>query len=339
MYALIRPLLFKLSPETAHEFTVHGLNFAHQLKLTSLLFGKMPLAPCTVMGLDFPNPIGLAAGMDKNAECIDGFGSLGFGFVEVGTVTPRPQNGNPKPRLFRLPEAQAIINRMGFNNHGTNRLLQRVQKRKYNGILGINIGKNADTPLENAVSDYLTSFQKVYSYADYVTINISSPNTANLRQLQHGEELDVLLNALKHVQAQLHKEHNKYVPLVVKISPDLSHNEVADIANKLLAHHIDGVIATNTTLSRKGAENLLHSNEKGGLSGAPLTTQSTEVVRQLKEVLQDKIPIIASGGVMTVEDVQAKLQAGANLVQIYTGLIYQGPYFVKQIVHSLASNN
>lgn len=336
IYSLLRPLLFQLSPETAHNITLHSLKILHALKLTQLIFGKSKIgvdAPITVMGLNFPNSVGLAAGMDKNAECINGLAALGFGFIEVGTVTPRPQSGNPKPRLFRLPAAQAVINRMGFNNEGVDKLIKNVQKANYKGILGINIGKNFDTPLDKAVDDYLICLEKVYTYADYVTINISSPNTQGLRQLQKGDELDRLLTGLKEAQQQLATQHNKYVPLVVKIAPDLSETEIVSIAEKLLAHKIDGVIATNTTLSRESVENLPHSKEAGGLSGAPLSARATEVVQQLSAALNNKIPIIAAGGVMSAADAQDKFKAGASLVQIYTGLIYQGPGLIKEILN------
>jgi dihydroorotate dehydrogenase len=284
------------------------------------------------MGLNFPNPVGLAAGMDKNAEYIDSLAALGFGFIEVGTVTPRPQSGNPKPRLFRLPRAGAVINRMGFNNQGVDQLVKNIQQASFGGLIGINIGKNFDTPLEKAVDDYLVCLHKVYAVADYVTVNISSPNTPGLRQLQLGEELERLLSALKNAQLQLAKVHKKYVPLVVKIAPDLSDAELVAIANQLLASQIDGVIATNTTLSRVGVENQPSANEMGGLSGAPLLGRATQVVQQLSATLQGQIPIIAAGGVMSGADAQEKIKAGASLVQIYTGLIYRGPMLVKEII-------
>jgi dihydroorotate dehydrogenase len=333
IYSLLRPLLFKFSPETAHYITLHSLKILHILKLTKLIFSKKIASPITVMGLNFPNSVGLAAGMDKNAECINGFAALGFGFIEVGTVTPRPQSGNPQPRLFRLPAAQAIINRMGFNNNGVDELIENVKTANYKGILGINIGKNFDTPLDEAVADYLICLQKVYIYADYVTINISSPNTQGLRQLQKGSELDNLLTTLKQAQQQLTIQHKKYVPLVVKIAPDLSKTEVASIADKLLIHKIDGVIATNTTLSRENVENLPNSKEAGGLSGAPLSARATEVVQQLSAALNNQIPIIAAGGIMSAADAKNKFKAGASLVQIYTGLIYQGPNLIKEITN------
>jgi len=329
-------LLFRLSPESAHYFALHALNLAYTSGISRFLFGTPPPVPRTVMGLHFPNPIGLAAGFDKNAQCINGLGSLGFGFLEVGTVTPRPQSGNPQPRLFRLPKSRAIINRMGFNNLGVEYLINKVQQRHYSGILGINLGKNATTPLENAVDDYLYGLQRVYPYADYITINISSPNTKNLRQLQHGDELQQMLQVLKDAQTTLAKTHQKYVPLVLKIAPDLSSEEIIEIAEICLKNQMDGIIATNTTLSRIGVESLRHGQETGGLSGAPLTSRATEVVRLLTQTLQHKIPVIASGGVMTVADVQEKFAAGASLVQIYTGLIYQGTGFVRQAIEVIA---
>ena len=331
MYPLLRSLLFTLSPETAHHFVLKNLNTFHSLKLTRLLFGKMPSVPRTIMGLDFPNPVGLAAGFDKNAEFINSLAALGFGFIEVGTVTPRPQPGNPYPRLFRLPTAHALINRMGFNNLGVDKLLNNIQKSRFRGILGINIGKNFDTPLEKAVEDYLIGLRKVYAYADYVTVNVSSPNTPGLRLLQFGGELNRLLEALKQTQQQLAEQHNKYVPLAIKIAPDLNEEELTSIAIKLLDYNIDGVIATNTTLSRQGVENLLYANENGGLSGAPLSLNATQIVQQLDTILRGKIPIIAAGGVMSVTDAQNKIKAGASLIQIYTGLIYQGPALIREI--------
>jgi len=284
------------------------------------------------MGLEFPNPVGLAAGFDKNAEHIDALSKLGFGFIEVGTVTPRPQRGNQKPRLFRIPAAQAIVNRMGFNNHGVEQLVKNIKRAKYRGILGVSIGKNADTPIESAVDDYLFSFDKVYDYASYVALNISSPGTPNLRQLQRKKDLSELLSKLKLKQRKLTETHGKYVPLVVKIAPDLTQGEVQDIAETLIEHNIDGVIATNTTLSREGVESMENNTEKGGLSGAPLCKKATTIVRQLNDALDEKIPIIASGGIMTMEDAQEKFNAGASLVQIYSGLIYSGPKVVRNIL-------
>lgn len=332
IYALMRPVLFKLPPETAHHFTFKILEIFYQLKLASLVVDTIPPRPCRLMGLDFPNPIGLAAGLDKNAQYLSSIALLGCGFIEVGTVTPRPQPGNPRPRLFRLPAAQALINRMGFNNQGIDNLLANVKKAHFQGILGINIGKNFDTPLERALDDYLVCLDKVYAYADYVTVNISSPNTPGLRQLQQAKALAQLLGGLKQAQQQLAQQHEKYVPLVIKIAPDLSDIELSILAEQLLEYQVEGVIATNTTLSRSGVENLPNANESGGLSGAPLSARATAVVAQLHQFLGEQIPIIAAGGVMSVADAQAKWQAGASLIQVYTGLIYHGPTLIKELV-------
>jgi dihydroorotate dehydrogenase len=324
MFPLIRSALFALDPETAHHATLDALKSAHCLGTLHLLVKQPANDPRSVMGLNFSNPIGLAAGLDKNGTCIDGLAALGFGFIEIGTVTPRPQPGNPKPRLFRLPEAQAIINRMGFNNKGVDELIENVKRAKFKGILGINIGKNADTPIEKAAEDYLIGLRKVYSHASYVAINISSPNTKNLRQLQGGDELDALLSQLKAEQGHLAKLHEKYVPLALKIAPDLDSNQIKQIAELLIRHKIDGVIATNTTLSREGVENLPHSTEAGGLSGKPVREKSTMVIRQLAAELKGAIPIIGVGGILKGEDALEKMQAGASLVQFYSGMIYRG---------------
>ena len=331
IYKIVRPLLFKLDAELAHEFSLKALNVANSLGLLKLYSSDIATKPKSVMGITFPSNVGLAAGLDKNGDYINALSSLGFGFVEIGTVTPRPQDGNPKPRMFRLPECHGIINRMGFNNKGVDYLVDQVKKSNFTGVLGINIGKNADTPIENAVDDYLICLNKVYEYADYITINISSPNTKNLRQLQQGSEFKPLLGALKKQQSVLADKHGKYVPLVVKIAPDLTHEEVAVIAQVLLELGMDGVIATNTTISREDVKGLPHADEAGGLSGAPVFKQSTEVVAQLHAHLNDEIPIIAAGGIMSAEDANEKLKAGASLVQIYSGLIYQGPALIKDI--------
>ena len=334
MYPLLRPVLFSLDPETAHHATLDALKTAHKL---GLLCTKHPAStPRTVMGLTFSNPVGLAAGLDKNGECIDALATLGFGFIEVGTVTPQPQPGNPKPRMFRLPEAKAIINRMGFNNLGVNALIENVKRAKFRGVLGINIGKNFDTPIEKAASDYLIGLRKVYTHASYVAINISSPNTKNLRQLQGGDELDSLLEQLKAEQEILADLHGKYVPLAVKIAPDLDQEQIRQIAALLVRHRIDGVIATNTTLSRAGVENLPHGNESGGLSGAPVREKSTEVIRQLAAALNGALPIIGVGGILSGADAVEKIQAGASLVQIYSGMIYRGPDLVTEAVRAIA---
>ena len=335
MYALIRPFLFGLDAETAHGLTLKALDYAHRLGVLPLLADKAECKPRTVMGLTFPNPVGLAAGLDKNGDHIDALAALGFGFLEVGTVTPRPQPGNPKPRLFRLPQASAIINRMGFNNDGVDRLVENVKRSRYRGILGINIGKNFDTPIENAVEDYLIGLRKVYPHASYVTVNISSPNTKNLRQLQQASELEHLLDALKREQENLARTHGKHVPLALKIAPDLETEEIIQIADLLLQYRIDGVIATNTTLSRQGVENLPHGEEGGGLSGAPLRLKSTSVIKQLSLALQDKIPIIGVGGILEGLDAEEKIRAGASLVQLYSGLIYRGPPLVGEVCRAL----
>ena len=336
MYNLLRPLLFLLDPETAHTLTLDTLNLLKKVGL--LPHRTIDCTPVHVMGLDFPNPVGLAAGLDKNGACISALASLGFGFIEVGTITPRAQAGNPRPRLFRIPQAKAIINRMGFNNVGVDKLIENVQQSDYRGILGINIGKNADTPLQNAVDDYLICLRKVYPHASYVTVNISSPNTQQLRQLQNGTELEHLLSALKMEQTRLSDLYGRYIPLAVKIAPDLESEQIATIASLLLKHHIDAVIATNTTTAREGIEHLLNGNEKGGLSGAPLTEHSTSVIRQLADHLQHAIPIIGAGGIMSARDAQLKIEAGANLVQIYSGLIYRGPNLVTEITSQLCSS-
>jgi len=330
MYSLLRPALFALDSETAHHATLDAIKSAHCAGLLSLMV-KRPLAdPRTVMGIEFPNPVGLAAGLDKNGAYIDALGALGFGFIEIGTITPRAQPGNPKPRMFRLPAAQGIINRMGFNNDGVDALIENVQRAKYRGVLGINIGKNAATPIEQAADDYLIGLRKVYQYASYVAVNISSPNTKNLRQLQGGDELDALLAQLKAEQEKLAQTHGKYVPLAVKIAPDLEGDQVKEIAGLLIKHRLDGVIATNTTLSRVGVENLPHGNEAGGLSGAPVKEKSTAVIRLLAAELQGALPIIGVGGILTGTDALEKIQAGAALVQIYSGMIYRGPELVAE---------
>jgi len=330
-YKFLRPLLFKMDPETAHEIGLKALKLADHLGLLRFYSSDIPTKSKTVMGIEFTSTVGLAAGLDKNGDYINALSSLGFGSVEIGTVTPRPQTGNPKPRMFRLPECNGIINRMGFNNKGVDYLVEQVAKSNFKGVLGINIGKNADTPMDNAVDDYLICLRKVYDYADYITINISSPNTKNLRQLQQGSEFKPLLIALKKEQGVLSESTSRYVPLVVKIAPDLSTEEVAVIAQVLLELNMDGVIATNTTISREDVKGLPHADEAGGLSGAPVFKQSTEVVAQLYAHLGDEIPIIAAGGIMSTEDAAEKMEAGASLVQIYSGLIYKGPELIKHI--------
>ena len=297
-----------------------------------------PKSPSTLMGMQLANPIGLAAGLDKNGAYIDALGNLGFGFIEVGTVTPRAQPGNPKPRMFRLPRANALINRLGFNNQGLDAFLANVQRsqwRKQGGILGLNIGKNADTPIERAVDDYLICLEKVYPYASYVTVNISSPNTKNLRQLQGASELDALLSQLKEAQQRLSDQHKRYVPIALKIAPDMELEQIQTIAQALLRHKMDGVIATNTTVSREAVKGLKYAEETGGLSGAPVFEASNTVIRALKSELGDALPIIGVGGILSGTDAQAKIAAGASLVQLYTGLIYRGPALVKECAAAL----
>ena len=329
LYTFARPLLFALDAETAHELTIAGL-----AKLGGLMpaCGTGPAEKIEVMGLTFPNRVGLAAGLDKNGEAIDGLAALGFGHIEIGTITPRPQPGNPKPRMFRLPEHRAIINRMGFNNHGVDALLANVARTRFKGILGINIGKNFDTPIDKAADDYLICLDKVYAHASYVTANISSPNTKNLRQLQGESELDALLGALKAAQARLADKHGRYVPITLKIAPDLDEAQIINIADALKRHHIDGVIATNTTLDRTSVAGHPLANEAGGLSGAPVFEKSTAVVKALAQALAGELPIIGAGGILSGREAKAKLEAGAELVQIYSGMIYRGPDLVKECI-------
>jgi len=333
LYELARPLLFSLDPESAHNFTLQSLHLAGKL----LPAGQPQAAdPVEVMGLQFPNRIGLAAGLDKNGEALDGLARLGFGFIEIGTITPRPQPGNPRPRMFRLPEVRGIINRMGFNNHGVDALIAHVRAAKFRGILGINIGKNFDTPIEHAADDYLACLEKVYALASYVTVNISSPNTKNLRQLQGESELDDLLGRLKAAQTRLADTHGRYVPMTLKIAPDLEDAQLTNIADALRRHRIDAVIATNTTVARDQVQGIRHGNEQGGLSGAPVFEASTTVVRKLAQALGDELPIIAAGGVLEGAQARAKLDAGAKLVQLYSGLIYRGPELVPECVRATA---
>jgi dihydroorotate dehydrogenase len=335
LYPLMRPLLFSMDAEHAHELTFQALDAAEKVGLLPL---PVPLKGREVLlaGLKFPNPIGLAAGLDKNAAHLDTLGSFGFGFMEVGTVTPRPQDGNPKPRMFRLPQARAIINRLGFNNQGLAVFIKNVQGsqwvREKRGVLGLNIGKNADTPIEQADQDYLACLEGVYPWADYVTVNISSPNTKNLRDLQQKIALDRLLGTLKERQQSLAKQHRRHVPLFLKIAPDLNPEQVSQIAEAVKRNSIEGVVATNTMLGREGVAGLPHANEAGGLSGAPLFEASNEIIRQLRQTLGKDTLIIGVGGVLSGEDARAKLDAGANLVQLYSGLIYRGPALVSEAV-------
>jgi len=327
---LFHRFLFTLDPERAHYLALKSMQWAYRLGLHHF-YRNIPEEPFQLMNLTFPNRIGLAAGFDKNADYVDALAALGFGFIEVGTITPKPQAGNPQPRLFRLTDEEAIINRMGFNNKGIEHVVRQLEKTKFRGILGINIGKNRDTAMDHAIDDYVTGFKSLWPFASYITINISSPNTANLRDLQQADLLQSLLKTLKSEQQNILQQHKKYVPLVVKISPDLSETEVHAIAEILMQQKIDGVIATNTTITRIGVEQSIFAKEAGGLSGRPLTKRSTEIVAQLHSILQQNIPIIAAGGVMDQATAQEKLNAGASLLQIYTGFIYSGPALIKKL--------
>ncbi len=344
-YALARRFLFGLDPETAHELTMASLARTQGTPLSMAYCSTRVSDPVTLAGLSFPNRVGLAAGLDKNARCIDGLAAMGFGFVEVGTVTPKAQPGNPKPRMFRLPEANALINRLGFNNDGLDAFLANVQKsavrrqRSPNRLLlGLNIGKNAATPIENAVDDYLICLDGVYPHADYVTVNISSPNTQNLRALQSDEALDALLGRIAERRETLAARHGKHVPIFVKIAPDLDDAQIDVIAATLKRHAMDGVVATNTTLSRDAVKGLRHAGETGGLSGAPVLEASNRVIRQLRTSLGQSFPIIGVGGIMSGADAVSKIRAGADVVQIYTGLIYQGPELVADAAFSIKNS-
>lgn len=337
-YPLARQALFALDAETAHEVTLRNLQRAHRMGLTRCA-GPTPLAPASLMGLRVMNRVGLAAGLDKNGEYIDALASLGFGFVEVGTVTPRAQPGNPKPRMFRLPEAHAIINRMGFNNHGLDAFVANVRKsrfREQGGILGLNIGKNGDTPMERAADDYVTGMKAVYPHADYIAVNISSPNTKNLRALQGEDELGGLLQRLRDTRIELAGQHGRQVPLVVKIAPDLETEQIDVIADVLCRMGVDGVIATNTTLARDAVAHLPHGNEAGGLSGKPVHEKSLRVIERLRSQAGTALAIIGVGGIFSGNDARAKIQAGADAVQLYSGLIYQGPALVHECARALA---
>ncbi|TCS36663.1 dihydroorotate oxidase A [Paucimonas lemoignei] len=338
LYSLARPCLFSMDAESAHHLTLNSLKKADALGLTRLM-PKPARDERTLMGLNFANPVGLAAGLDKDGAYIDALASLGFGFIEIGTVTPRPQPGNPKPRMFRLTEANAIINRMGFNNGGVDAFVANVQASRFyrnrEGVIGLNIGKNADTPIERAVEDYLHCLEKVYPYASYVTVNISSPNTKNLRQLQGASELDSLLSQLKTAQLRLADQHKRYVPVALKIAPDIDSEQTKEIAAALLRHKIDAVIATNTTITRDAVQGLPHAQETGGLSGAPVFELSNAVIRGLKAELGDALPIIGVGGILDAAGARAKIAAGASLVQLYSGLIYRGPALVRECASAL----
>ncbi len=347
-YPLARPFLFGLDPETAHDLTMGSLARTQGTPLAWAYTQSRVSDPVTLAGLQFPNRVGLAAGLDKNARCIDGLGAMGFGFVEVGTVTPLAQPGNPKPRMFRLPEHNALINRLGFNNGGLDAFVANVQRSalyrqmqkgsKQRMLLGLNIGKNAATAMENATSDYLTCLSGVYPYADYITVNISSPNTKNLRALQSDEALDGLLGALAARRAELAEQHGAHKPLFLKIAPDLDSEQIKVIAATLKHHQIDGVIATNTTISREAVKGLAHAQETGGLSGGPVLEASNAVIRQLRKALGKHYPIVGVGGVISAQDAVSKIEAGADLVQIYTGLIYSGPALVKDAALALKAH-
>jgi dihydroorotate dehydrogenase len=340
LYPLLRPLLFALDPETAHDLALAGLDAAGATGIAQLVAPRVPGSPVEAMGLRFPNRLGLAAGLDKNAAHIDGLASLGFGFIECGTVTPRPQPGNPRPRLFRLPEAEALINRLGFNNDGVERFLDNVKRARFGpasgGVLGLNIGKNFDTPNERAEEDYVACLRAVYAHASYVTVNVSSPNTEGLRELQRASALDALLMRLKKEQAKLADEHGKYTPIAVKIAPDLTPEEIGSVARTLVAHRVDAAIATNTTVDRTVVSGLRHADESGGLSGRPLHDRAIEALRKLAAALDGALPIIGVGGIMSGADARERIAAGATLVQIYTGLIYKGPELVTEIATALA---
>lgn len=337
MYELARRALFCLDPEISHELALDLLGAGERLGLLKLFQKPIESDPVEVMGLTFPNPVGLAAGLDKNGDYFNALGQLGFGFVEIGTITPLPQPGNPKPRMFRLPEEQGIINRMGFNNKGVVHLVEQVKRRRFNGVLGINIGKNAVTPVEQAADDYLRCMEAVYDYADYITVNISSPNTPGLRDLQFGDSLKSLLESIKNKQLELEVKHKKYVPVAVKIAPDMDEVAVAQVAEVLLSSGLDGVIATNTTLSREGVEDSPFADQSGGLSGAPVKDKSTAMIRLLAKELKGQLPIIGVGGICYGDDAVEKIAAGASLVQVYSGFIYRGPGLVAECVEAIKS--
>ncbi|MTH46774.1 quinone-dependent dihydroorotate dehydrogenase [Intestinirhabdus alba] len=334
-YPFVRKALFQLNPERAHELTFQQLRRIAGTPLEAVIRQKVSAKPVSCMGLTFKNPLGLAAGLDKDGECIDALGAMGFGAIEIGTVTPRPQPGNDKPRLFRLVEAEGLINRMGFNNLGVDNLVENVKKARYDGVLGINIGKNKATPVEQGKDDYLICMEKIYAHAGYIAINISSPNTPGLRTLQYGDALDDLLSGIKNKQSDLQKIHQKYVPIAVKIAPDLSEEELIQVADSLLRHNIDGVIATNTTLDRSLVQGMKNCEQTGGLSGRPLQLKSTEIIRRLAQELNGRLPIIGVGGIDSVIAAREKIAAGASLVQIYSGFIFKGPPLIKEIINHI----
>lgn len=335
MYGVLRNLLFRMPPEQAHDFALSSLDVAQKTGLLKRLVRQPEPCPVNVMGLQFPNPVGLAAGLDKNADHLDALGALGFGFIEVGTVTPLAQPGNPKPRMFRLPEHQAIINRMGFNNEGLEHLLANVTNRRYSGVLGINVGKNKQTPNEESELDYRKGIAAVYSHADYITVNVSSPNTPGLRDLQFGDSLKQLLHAIKDEQLKCEAAHGRYVPVAVKIAPDMDDDGIRFVASALTEAGIDGVIATNTTISRDAVQGHRHENEAGGLSGAPVRQPSVRVIEALHAELGDRLPIIGVGGITDAESAVEKIRAGASLVQVYTGFIYRGPALINEAVEAI----
>lgn len=335
MYSLIQKLLFTQDAEWSHDFTINWLKRTQNNFLNNIYKQNLLDKPVQAFGLTFKNPVGLAAGLDKNGECIDAFAAMGFGFIEIGTVTPKPQAGNDKPRMFRLPQGQAIINRMGFNNKGVDNLVNNVKASKYTGILGINIGKNKDTPEEKALEDYLICLRKVYNFASYITVNISSPNTPGLRNLQHGEALNELLVGLKKEQKQLEVQYSKYVPILVKIAPDLTEQEIVDMCNSLINSGIDGVIATNTTLDRTEVLGQKDADEIGGLSGAVLTAKSQAVSEKLAKEIAGRIPVVGVGGIHSVQSAKDRIEGGSTLIQLYSSLIYQGPKVIKEIVDSI----
>lgn len=337
-YKLVQKALFATDPEFAHELSMEGLRLGHNLGATQFLC-KTVNQPVRCMGLDFLNPVGVAPGLDKNGLYFEALGDLGFGFVEIGTTTPRAQPGNAKPRIFRLPEAQAMINRLGFNNKGVDHLISRVRKHRFKGVLGINIGKNFDTPMENAADDYLHCLEKVYPYADYITANISSPNTENLRDLQDEDELDKLLGKLSRRREELANEHGRCVPLAVKVAPDLANDDIAVIAETVTRHRMDAVIATNTTIGREGVEGLKNAGETGGLSGAPLKPKADKVLAAFSKSLPDDIALIGVGGITKGQDAVDKLDLGADLVQFYTGMIYRGPELVSECLQAIANRD
>jgi dihydroorotate dehydrogenase len=337
-YELARKALFSTDPETAHELSLGSLRLGHRIGATRLLC-KAHSLPVSCMGLEFPNPVGVAPGLDKNGDYFEALGDLGFGFVEIGTVTPRPQPGNPKPRVFRLPDSQAMINRLGFNSKGVDHLVRRVKNHQFKGILGINIGKNFDTPIENAADDYLLCLEKVYPYADYITVNISSPNTRNLRDLQGENELDGLLGSISGLRSELADKQRRRVPLAVKVAPDLDDDALAIVAGVVARHRMDAVIATNTTVSRDGVEGMKHSEEPGGLSGAPLKKKADKTLAALRTLLPEDIALIGVGGITKGQDAVDKLELGADLVQFYTGMVYRGPELVNECLQAIADHS